>query len=122
THAWAGADGDVGPGILDALRADALGRPPLARPYVDVDLDALRQAGLSTEAGTPVRTGNEAAQAALATAPRTAVGLGYDRALVPPTAIGEGSADAAVPQTPVRLGGDGPLAMVSDTADRKEVG
>jgi hypothetical protein len=128
----AGADGDVGTGILDALRADALGRRPLARPYVDVDLDALRQAGLSTEAGTQVRTGTEALQATLGTDPvggiwlsgptlgadaaRTAVGLGYDRALVPPTAIGEGSADAAVPQTPVRLGGDGPLAMVSDAA------
>ena len=114
--------------VVADLRRTIGGRPALARPFVDVDLAALSQAGLISEARNQVNVGMLAmadrlrvkptggiwlSGATLGSEAARALGpLGFDRALVPPTALA--GKDDRVPQTPVRLGSDGPLAMVSD--------
>jgi hypothetical protein len=117
--------------VVDGLRTTIGGRPSLARPYVDVDLAALRQAGLASEARNQVNAGTLTMADLLRVKPLTGIWLsdatlgsdaaralaplGFTRALVPPTAVDAGD-DARVPQSPVRLGSDGPLGMVSDPA------
>ena len=114
--------------LVTDLRRTIGGRPALARPFVDVDLAALSQAGLISEARNQVNVGMLAmadrlrvrptggiwlSGATLGSEAARALGpLGFDRALVPQTALGGN--DDRVPQTPVRLGSDGPLAMVTD--------
>jgi Family of unknown function (DUF6049) len=130
--------------IVDALRVDAAGRAPLARPFVDVDLAALQRSGLITEANAQAEGGANVVRFRLAAEPvggfwmsgptlgaeaaRLAVQLGIGRALVPPSAVdldadpdedgdtdGPAQSTPGVPRTPVRLGEGGPLGMVSDT-------
>jgi hypothetical protein len=121
-------DGTQGEAEVESLRADAAARRPLARPYVDVDLAALQRAGLIGEANAQAEGGANIIRGRLATEPvggvwlsgetfggeaaRLAVQLGLNRVLVPPSAISGGSDE--VPTVPVRLGENGPLAMVSD--------
>ena len=101
----------------------------LARPYVDVDLAALQDAGSTPRPTRSPTAAPTSSRSRLAIEPaggvwlsgptwrpeaaRRAVELGFDRAIVPPTAVGGGNGEP-VPTTPVRLGDDGPLAMVSD--------
>jgi hypothetical protein len=89
--------------LLERLGADAQRRGALARPYVDVDLMAVDQADLSSEAVQQRDTGLAVTRDRLGIQPtpgiwlaggtlgseaaRAAVGLGYDRALVPPSAV-----------------------------------
>jgi Family of unknown function (DUF6049) len=125
--------GDAGLAAVDALRAGIAGRPVLARPYVDVDLAALQRAGLIGEANAQADTGANVIRERLGVEPsggtwltdealgdqsaRLAVELGINRALVPASAVaGAGDEPPEVPEAPVRLGDDGPLAMVSDPA------
>ena len=54
---------------VDALRADAAARPVLARPYVDVDLAALRRAGLIGEANAQADGGANIIRSRLASEP-----------------------------------------------------
>jgi hypothetical protein len=133
-EALAVSDGE-GARIVDALRADAAARTPLARPFVDVDLAALQRSGLITEANAQAEGGADVVRSRLAAEPlggiwmsgptlgaeaaRVAVQLGLGRALVPASAVdlGTGGDEEApgVPRTPVRLGEGGPLGMVSDS-------
>jgi hypothetical protein len=124
-------DGAQGEAEVESLRADAAARRPLARPYVDVDLAALQRAGLIGEANAQAEGGANIIRGRLATEPvggvwmsgatfggeaaRLAVQLGLNHVLVPPSAIGGSHAEnPTVPTAPVRLGENGPLAMVSD--------
>jgi hypothetical protein len=128
------AAGSTGEAAMRALRIALAGRPTLGGPYVGLDLAALRQAGLISEAPNQLAAGRLAIQARLRStavdgiwlsnatlgreAADEAVRLGFDRALVPPTALddGDGDGEASVPLVPVRLGTDGPQAMVTDEA------
>jgi hypothetical protein len=139
----AAPDDPASAALLERLAADAQRRGVLGRPYVDVDLAALEQADLSSEAAQQRDTGVAVARDRLGVEPtggiwlaggtlgpdaaRSVVSLAYDRALVPPSAIeqpgrsdrsgrgSDGSRDGgAVPETPVRLGDGGPLGMVDD--------
>ncbi len=122
---------------VEQLRELATGVPVFARPFVDVDLAALQRAGLISEANAQADGGANVVRSRLAVEPtggmwlsgptlgaeaaRLAVDLGIDRAVVPPSAVDDGSDDddespPAVPAAPVRLGDDGPLAMVTDSA------
>lgn len=122
---------------VEQLRELATGLPVFARPFVDVDLAALQRAGLISEANAQADGGANVVRSRLAVEPtggmwlsgptlgaeaaRLAVDLGIDRAVVPPSAVDDGSDDddespPAVPAAPVRLGDDGPLAMVTDSA------
>jgi hypothetical protein len=130
------AAGGEGEAAMRALRIALAGRPTLGGPYVSLDLAALRQAGLTSEAPNQLAAGQLAIQSRLRSTPvngiwlsdgtlgRDAAGeavrLGFDRALVPPTALdaGDGDGEASVPLVPVRLGKDGPQAMVTDEALR----
>jgi hypothetical protein len=114
------------------LRSIAARRPVFARPFVDVDLGALQRAGLISEANAQADGGANVVRNRLGVEPtggmwlsgptfgdeaaRLAVDLGFDRAVVPPSAVGDPQEEALVPAAPVRLGDDGPLAMVSDPA------
>jgi Family of unknown function (DUF6049) len=113
--------------IVDRLRLLAATRQVLARPFVDIDLAALRDAGLESEAYQQSDGGANVARSLLAVEPaggvwmsgatwrpeaaRWAVEIGFDRAIVPSSAVGDGE---EVPTTPVRIGDDGPLAVVAD--------
>jgi Family of unknown function (DUF6049) len=116
-----------------AALVDASGdRQVLARPYTDVDLDALLENGLTDEADEQVRAGAAAARSIFGRDPvpgiwlsgRTlgddaanqAVDLGMDRAVVPPSAVEEQSRReaGAVPDAPVTLDDGGPRVMVTD--------
>jgi hypothetical protein len=112
---------------------DASGdRPVLARPYTDVDLEALQESGLLAEANDQAEAGADVVRTFFGREPvpgiwlsgptlgnaaaTQAVDLGIDRAVVPPRAVEEQSAPpaGAVPDAPVTLGEGGPRAMVSD--------
>jgi hypothetical protein len=116
-----------------AALVDARGdRPVLARPYTDVDLEALQQSGLLAEANEQAQAGADVVRNLFRREPlpgiwlsgstlgqeaaNQAVDLGIGRAVVPPSAVEVQSAQAAnaVPDAPVRLGDGGPQAMVSD--------
>jgi Family of unknown function (DUF6049) len=117
--------------ILEALASAAGTRPVLTRPYTDVDLAALRQSDLVTEADDQVEAGAAAVSSRFTgeavpvwwsgptlgtAAAQQAVDLGFRHALVPPSAV-EVSADGeagAVPDAPVALSDGGPRAMVID--------
>jgi hypothetical protein len=115
--------------VVDRLRQLAAARQVLARPFVDIDLAALRDAGLDSEAYEQSDGGANVARSRLAVEPtggvwlsgatwrleaaRWAVEIGFDRAVVPSSAVGDGDGED-IPTTPVRLGDDGPLALVAD--------
>jgi hypothetical protein len=117
--------------VTEDLARLARDLPVFARPFVDVDLAALQQSDLLTEANAQADGGANVVRNRLGTEPtggmwlsgptfgaeaaRVAVELGIDRAVVPPSAVESGDdGEAVVPETPVRLGDDGPLTMVSD--------
>jgi Family of unknown function (DUF6049) len=101
-------------------------RPVLGRPYTDVDLEALQESGLTTEANEQVDAGDAAVRHLFRRGPvpgiwlsgatlgsdaaNQAVDLGFDRAIVPPSAV----ETSAVPDAPVALDDGGLRAMVSD--------
>jgi hypothetical protein len=130
TLAALGQAGAAGRATVDDLRAAAVTRPVLARPFVDIDVAELRRAGLLGEANAQAEGGANVVRSELATEPigglwlsgatlgaesaRVARELGFAQALVPPSAVDGGGGDEPVPLGPVRLGADGPLAMVSD--------
>ncbi|HEU0171624.1 MAG TPA: DUF6049 family protein [Acidimicrobiales bacterium] len=115
--------------LVDRLRQLAATRQVLARPFVDIDLASLQDAGLESEAYAQSDGGANVARSRLAVEPaggvwlsgatwrpeaaRWAVEIGFDRAIVPSTAVGDGEGED-IPTTPVRLGDDGPLAVVTD--------
>jgi Family of unknown function (DUF6049) len=117
--------GGAGGAAMAALAEASGDMPVLARPYTDVDLEALQGSGLMTEADQQVDAGAASVRNLFRREPvpgiwlsgRTlgdhaaneAVDLGFDRAVVPPSAVEEG----AVPDAPVTLD-DGPRAVVSD--------
>jgi hypothetical protein len=121
----ADADG-AGRAAVDSLVEATGDRPVLARPYTDVDLEALQESGLTTEgdeqvnAGTAAilyRFGRESVPGIWLSGPtfgsdgaNEATGLGFDRAVVPPSAV----ETSAAPDAPVRLDDGGLRAMVSD--------
>lgn len=124
--AGGGESGDV-----DDLRALAVGREVLARPFVDVDLASLRDAGLLAEANQQAEVGADVVRSRLGVEPvggiwlpgstwgaagaRQAVDLGIPRAVVAPTAVAGSGTGRPVPLAPVHLGGEGgPVAMVAD--------
>lgn len=115
--------------LVDQLRDLAVSHQVLARPFVDIDLASLQDAGLDSEAYAQSDAGANVSRARLAVEPaggvwlsgetwrpegaQRAAAIGFDRAIVPPTAVADG--DEVVPTTPVRVGDDGPLAMVTDS-------
>ena len=118
------AGGDGGAAVAALVEASGA-RPVLARPYTDVDLEALQGSGLMTEADEQVDAGAATVRNLFRREPvpgiwlagptlgdpaaNEAVDLGFDRAVVPPSAVEAG----AVPDAPVTLD-DGPRAVVSD--------
>jgi hypothetical protein len=117
--------------VVDALAQAAARRPVLARPYTDIDLGELEQAGLIGEANAQAEAGADVVRQRFgqepvpgiwlsgptlgADATELAVDLGIGQALVPPSAIEEQSGiSGPVPDAPVTLGDGGALAMVSD--------
>jgi hypothetical protein len=118
------AVGGAGRAAVAALVKASGDRPVLARPYTDIDLEALQQSGLMTEAEEQVNAGNGAVRNLFRREPvpgvwlsgptlgdnaaNQAVDLGIDRAIVPPSAVEEQS------EAPVTLGDGGQRAMVSD--------
>ncbi|HET6953363.1 MAG TPA: DUF6049 family protein, partial [Acidimicrobiales bacterium] len=121
--------GQQGQEAADELRAAALTHPVLARPFVDVDLAALRQAGLIGEANAQAEGGASIVRSHLGTEPiggiwlsgptlgaesaRLARDLTFTRALLPPSALA-GDDDGPAPLAPVQLADGGPLALVDD--------
>jgi hypothetical protein len=121
----ANADG-AGRAAVDSLVKTTGDSPVLGRPYTDVDLEALQESGLTTEADEQVNAGTAGIRYRFGHEPVTgiwlsgptfgsdgaseAAELGFDRAIVPPSAV-EAS---AVPDAPVTLDDGGPRAMVSD--------
>ena len=118
--------GDAGgAAVADLVRAIG-DRPVLGRPYTDVDLQALQEGGLTTEAAEQVNAGAAAVRNRFGRGPvpgiwlsgptlgsdavSEAAVLGFDRAVVPPSAVDT----SAVPDAPVTLDDGGPRAMVSD--------
>jgi Family of unknown function (DUF6049) len=107
-------------------------RPVLARPYTDVDLEALQESRLLEEADEQLDAGAGALRTIFRRNPvpgvwlsgstlgddaaSQAVDLGLDRAIVPPSAVEEeaGREAGIVPDAPVTLEDSGQRAMVSD--------
>ena len=99
--------GGEGARIVDALGPTPPPAPPLARPFVDVDLAALQRSGLITEANAQAEGGADVVRSRLAAEPlggiwmsgptlgaeaaRVAVQLSLGRALVPASAIDLGT-------------------------------
>lgn len=124
--------GGAGGAAVAALVEASGDRPVLARPYTDVDLEALQRSGLLAEAAEQVNAGAGAVRNLFRrelvpgfwlsgptlgdAAANQAVRLGFDRTLVPPSAVEEraGRDAGAVPDAPVRLDDNGQRAMVSD--------
>jgi hypothetical protein len=120
------AAGGAGRAAVASLVEASGDRPVLARPYTDVDLEALRASGLASEANEQVAAGTaslrhhfrrEPAPGVWLSGPTLgddavddAVDLGMDRLVVPPSAVEDGD----VPAAPVTLGDAGPRVMVSD--------
>jgi hypothetical protein len=124
--------GDAGGAAVAALVEASGDRPVLARPYTDVDLEALQQSGLLAEADEQVNAGAGAMRNLFRREPvpgfwlsgptlgddgaNQAVDLGLDRAVVPPSAVKEQDRPeaGAVPDAPVTFDDSGQRAMVSD--------
>jgi hypothetical protein len=118
--------GGAGRAAVDSLVEATGDRPVLGQPYTDVDLEALQQSGLTTEAAAQVNTGAAAIRHRFGREPvlgvwlsgatfgsdgaSEAANLGFDRAVVPPSAV----ETSAVPDAPVTLDDGGARAMVSD--------
>jgi hypothetical protein len=116
--------GGAGRSAVDSLVEATGDRPVLGRPYTDVDLEALQQSGLTTEADEQVNAGAAAIRYRFGREPvpgiwlsgptfgsaNEAADLGFDRAVVPPSAV----ETSAVPDAPVTLDDGGARAMVSD--------
>lgn len=120
--------------LLDELRAALAGRAPLARPYVDLDLDALAAADLVTQVPGQAEAGAQVIRTRFGTEPvggvwisRATLGEGGVDALrqvrapyvvLPPSAVAavEGLDDGEMPTEPVSLGDGGPLGFVADEA------
>jgi Family of unknown function (DUF6049) len=118
--------GGAGQAAVDSLVKATGDRVVLRRPYTDVDLEALQEGGLTTEADEQVnagaaailyRFGRETVPGIWLSGPtfgsdgaQEAVDLGFDRAVVPPSAV----ETSAVPDAPVTLDDGGSRAMVSD--------
>ncbi|HEX6237511.1 MAG TPA: DUF6049 family protein [Acidimicrobiales bacterium] len=107
------------------------GQQVLARPYTEIDLAGLARTGLLGEANHHAEAGADVVREHLGTEPlggvwlsgptlgaeaaQLLVNLGIGRAIVPPSALDdEPAGDGRVPQVPVRLGEDGPRALVVD--------
>ena len=115
--------------LVEQLRELATTQQVVARPFVDLDLASLQEAGLDSEAYAQSDAGANVSRGLLAVEPapgvwlsgptwrpegaRRATEIGFDRAVVPATAIEDGDGED-IPTTPVRLGDDGPLAVVTD--------
>ena len=115
--------------LVDQLRELATTQQIVARPFVDIDLASLQDAGLDSEAYAQSDAGANVSRSLLAVEPapgvwlsgptwrpegaRRAADIGFDRAVVPATAVGDGDGED-IPTTPVHLGDDGPLAVVTD--------
>jgi hypothetical protein len=111
---------------VDSLVTATGDRPVLGRPYTDVDLEALQESGLATEADQQVAAGDAAIRYRFGRASvpgvwlsgptfggdgaHEAADLGFDRAIVPASAV----ETSAVPDAPVTLEDGGLRAMVSD--------
>ncbi len=118
--------GGTGGAAVDSLVEATGDRPVLGRPYTDVDLEALQEGGLTTEADEQVNAGAAAVRYRFGHEPvpgiwlsgptfgsdgaNEAADLGFDRAIVPPSAVDT----SAVPDAPVTLDDGGPRAIVSD--------
>jgi len=118
--------GGAGRAAVDSLVKATGDRPVLGRPYTDVDLEALQESGLTTEADQQVsagaaairyRFGRELVPGVWLSGPtfgsegaNEAADLGFDRAIVPPSAV----ETSTVPDAPVTLEDGGLRAMVSD--------
>jgi hypothetical protein len=119
--------GAAGSALVDQLRELAATHQVVARPFVDIDLAALQDARIDSEAYAQSDAGANVSRSRLAVEPapgiwlsgetwstegaQRAAAISFGRAVVPPTAVAD-SED--VPMSPVRLGDDGPIAMVSD--------
>ena len=124
--------GGAGAAAVAALVEASGDRQVLARPYADVDLDALQESGLMPEANEQARAGADFVRNLFGRDPvpgvwlsgptlgddaaNQAVDLGTDRAIVPPGAVEEQSHREAgvVPDAPVTLDDVGLSAMVTD--------
>jgi hypothetical protein len=118
--------GGAGGAAVAALVEASGDRPVLARPYTDVDLEALQDSGLASEEHTQVEAGAATLRNLFRREPvpgiwlsgptlgddavDEAIDLGMDRAVVPPGAVEDGD----VPAAPVTLDDGGPRVMVSD--------
>jgi hypothetical protein len=118
--------GGAGRAAVDSLVTATGDRPVLGRPYTDVDLEALQESGLATEADQQVAAGDAAIRYRFGRASvpgvwlsgptfggdgaHEAADLGFDRAIVPASAV----ETSAVPDAPVTLEDGGLRAMVSD--------
>jgi Family of unknown function (DUF6049) len=118
--------GGAGGAAVAALVEASGDRPVLARPYTDVDLEALQDSGLATEEDEQVEAGAATLRNLFRREPvpgiwlsgptlgddavDEAIDLGMDRAVVPPSAVEDGD----VPAAPVTLDDAGPRVMVSD--------
>jgi hypothetical protein len=134
-EALATAGGPEGTAVVDRMRGAAAGRRVIARPFVDIDLAALDDAGLLREANFQAEGGADVVREHLGVEPvgrvwlsgptlgsdaaGIATDLQFERAVVPATAIippaaGDAGDEPVAPLTPVRLGADGPMGVVSD--------
>ncbi|MFP3899514.1 MAG: DUF6049 family protein [Acidimicrobiia bacterium] len=121
---------DRGAAIVAGLVPDP-GQQVLARPYTEIDLAALARVGLLGEANHHAEAGADVVREHLGVEPLGGVWLSgptlgaeaaqvlmdvrIGRAIVPPSAFDqEPDGGGRVPQVPVRLGEDGPRALVVD--------
>jgi Family of unknown function (DUF6049) len=118
--------GGAGRAAVAALVEASGDRQVLARPYTDIDLEALQDSGLASEGNQQVDAGAATLRNLFRREPvpgiwlsgptlgddavDEAMDLGMDRAVVPPGAVEDGD----VPAAPVTLDEGGPRAMVSD--------
>ena len=127
-----GGSGSRGEQLLDELRTALGGRKPLARPYVDLDLDAMARADLLTEFPPEAEAGAQVVRTRFDVEPiggtwlsgptlgGTAVDALRDNgapfAVLPESAVAsvDGLDAGVVPTEPVSLDEGGPLAFVAD--------
>jgi Family of unknown function (DUF6049) len=132
--------GDGGPELLAELRDARGSRPVLARPYTDVDIAALMDAGEIAELNSQADGGANVVRSRLGTEPtpgvwlsdttldgpaaQMLVDLGVGRAVVPPEAVGDvpGVDAGQVPAGTITLGDGGPVTMVSDSELAEQLG
>lgn len=126
--------GERGFNLLARLGRATDGLPVLARPFTDIDIAALMDADLVGEVNLQADAGAEVVRTRFGSEPVPGVWLvrgtigepaaallnevGVARAIVDRAAVAEAPdlTDTRVPDEPVRLGDDGPEAMVNDEA------